>query len=306
MAFLDYYSVLGLDKSASQDDIKKAYRKLARKYHPDLNPNDEAAKKKFQELNEANEVLTDPEKRKKYDQYGENWKHGDEYQRAQQQYGRNSGSTNQQNPFEGFDFNYSGNYDTGEYSDFFEQMFGSRFGGGGRRKSFKGQDYNAELELSLRQAGSTHQQTFNVNGKNIRITVPAGIQDGQRIRLKGQGSEGANGGPNGDLYITFHVQQDSLFLRKGNDLYTKLEIDLFTAVLGGEAILDTWDGKTKIKVKEGTQNGTKIRLKEKGFPIYKQDGKRGDFYAEIIVKIPSDLTEEQKTLIQQAAKLNKE
>lgn len=306
MAFLDYYSVLGLDKSASQDDIKKAYRKLARKYHPDLNPNDEAAKKKFQELNEANEVLTDPEKRKKYDQYGENWKHGDEYQQARQQYGRNSGSTNQQNPFEGFDFNYSGNYDTGEYSDFFEQMFGSRFGGGGRRKSFKGQDYNAELELSLRQAGSTHQQTFNVNGKNIRITVPAGIQDGQRIRLKGQGSEGANGGPNGDLYITFHVQQDSLFLRKGNDLYTKLEIDLFTAVLGGEAILDTWDGKTKIKVKEGTQNGTKIRLKEKGFPIYKQDGKRGDFYAEIIVKIPSDLTEEQKTLIQQAAKLNKE
>ncbi len=304
MAFVDYYSTLGLDKTASQEDIKKAYRKLARKYHPDLNPDDEAAKKKFQELNEANEVLTDPEKRKKYDQYGENWKHGEEYERTQQQYRGRPGGSTQQNPFEGFDFDYNGNYETGEYSDFFEQLFGSRFGAG-RKGSFKGQDYNAEVELTLQQASNTHQQTFTVNGKNIRITIPAGVQDGQKIRLKGQGATGVNGGPNGDLYITFHILPDSRFDRRGDDLYSKVEIDLFTALLGGEAIVETLGGKIKVKVKSGTQNGSKIRLKEKGFPVYKQEGKFGDFYAEVTVKIPNDLSEEQKKLFEQAAALNK-
>ena len=302
MAFVDYYSTLGIDRAASQEDIKKAYRKLARKYHPDLNPDDEAAKKKFQEINEANEVLTDPEKRKKYDQYGEHWKHGDEYERAQQQQGYTSRGSGQQNPFEGFDYN--GNYDTGEYSDFFEQLFGSRFGGG-RKSSYKGQDYNAEVELTLQQAGTTHQQTFTVNGKNIRFTIPAGVQDGQKIRLKGQGAAGLNGGPKGDLYITFHVAQDPQLIRKGNDLYSKLEIDLFTALLGGEAIINTWNGKVKVKIKAGTQNGSKIRLKDKGFPVYKEDGKFGDFYAEISVKIPTDLNDEQRRLFEQAAALNK-
>jgi len=304
MAFLDYYKVLGLDKSASPDDIKKAYRKLARKYHPDLNPNDEAAKKKFQELNEANEVLTDPEKRKKYDQYGENWKHGDEYERAQQQYRQQSGGGRTQNPFEGFDFNYSGNYDTGEYSDFFEQMFGSRFGSG-RRGSYRGQDYQAEVELTLAQAATTHQQTFTINGKNIRITIPAGVEDGQKIRLKGQGSEGTNGGPKGDLYITFLVKSDPRFQRKGNDLYSKVEIDIYTALLGGDAIVDTLSGKIKVKIKPETQNGTKIRLRGKGFPIYKKEDSYGDFYAEVLVKLPTNLNEEQKKLIQQLADISK-
>ncbi len=307
MAFLDYYKVLGLDKSASQDDIKKAYRKLARKYHPDLNPNDEEAKKKFQELNEANEVLTDTEKRKKYDQYGENWRHGEEYERAQQQYRQQSGSgdgSRSQSPFEGFDFNYSGNYDTGEYSDFFEQMFGSRFGSG-RRNSYRGQDYQAEVELTLAQAAMTHQQTFTVNGKNIRITIPAGVEDGQKIRLKGQGAEGVNGGPKGDLYITFLVKGDPRFQRKGNDLHSKVDIDLYTALLGGETIVDTLSGKIKVKIKPSTQNGTKIRLRGKGFPVYKKEDSFGDFYAEVHVKLPTSLSEEQKKLIQQLADLSK-
>src|SRR5690606_1814718 len=297
------YKVLGLDKSASPDDIKKAYRKLARKYHPDLNPNDEAAKKKFQELNEANEVLTDPEKRKKYDQYGENWKHGEEYERAQQQYRQQSGGGRTQNPFEGFDFNYSGNYDTGEYSDFFEQMFGSRFGGG-RRSAYRGQDYQAEVELTLSQAATTHQQTFTINGKNIRITIPAGVEDGQKIRLKGQGCEGTNGGPKGDLYITLLVKSDPRFQRRGNDLYSKVEIDLYTALLGGEAIVETLSGKIKVKIKPETQSGTKIRLRGKGFPVYKKDS-FGDFYAEVQVKLPTNLNEEQKKLIQQLADISK-
>lgn len=298
MAFVDYYKVLGLEKSASQEDVKKAYRKLARKYHPDLNPDDEEAKRKFQEINEANEVLTDAEKRKKYDQYGENWRHGDAYERAQQQGHQSRRQTS--NPFEGFDFDYSGNYDTGEYSDFFEDLFGSRFGGGGRRSAgFRGQDYQASVELTLQQAVNTHQQTFTVNGKNIRITVPAGVEDGQKIRLKGQGGEGTNGGPRGDLYITFQILPDQRFQRKGNDLYIDLEIDLYTALLGGDALVDTLDGKMKVKIKEGTQNGSNIRLKGKGFPVYKQDGQYGDLYAKIHVQLPTDLTEEEKQLVKQ-------
>lgn len=305
MAFLDYYKVLGLDKSASQDDIKKAYRKLARKFHPDMNPNDEDAKKKFQEINEANEVLTDPEKRKKYDQYGENWKHGEEYERAQQQYRQQGRAAGGQNPFEGFDFNnYSGNYDTGEYSDFFEDLFGSRFGGGrssGRRGSYRGQDYETMLEITLLQASESHKQTFTVNGKNIRITVPAGVEDGQKIKLKGQGGEGVNGGPKGDLYITFSIKPDPRFNRKGNDLYTNIDIDLPTALLGGETIVDTLTGKINVKIKPETQNGAKIRLKGKGFPVYKKDGEFGDLYAEIHVKLPTNLSAEQKEIVQKLA-----
>lgn len=306
MAFLDYYKVLGIDKSASQDDIKKAYRKLARKYHPDLNPNDEEAKRKFQEINEANEVLTDAEKRKKYDQYGENWKHGEEYERAQQQYQRQHSSSggasgfSGQNPFEGFDFNYSGNYDTGEYSDFFEELFGSRRGNrSGRAQSYRGQDFQATLELTLRQAATTHPQTFTIHGKTIRITVPAGVEDGQKIRLKGQGGEGMNGAPNGDLYITFAISKDPDFQRKGDDLYTRLEVGVETAILGGEEIVHTLDGKMKIPIKAGTQNGTKVRLRGKGFPVYKKEGVFGDLYVEIYVKIPTNLTEEEKDLIRQ-------
>lgn len=306
MAFLDYYKVLGIDKTASQDAIKKAYRKLARKFHPDLNPDNEEAKRKFQEINEANEVLNDPEKRKQFDQYGENWKHGEEYQKAQQQYSRKSGSSAGGNPFEGSNFNYSGNYDTGEYSDFFEQMFGSRFGGGGNRRSaFRGQDYNASLELTLLEAATTHQKTFTINGKNIRITIPAGVQDGQKIKLNNQGSDGSNGGPKGDLYITFHISPDNRFVRKGDNIYSKVDIDLFTALLGGDTIVETLTGKIKVKIKPATQNGTKIRLKEKGFPVYKKDNSFGDFYAEINIKIPTNLSDEQKQLIQQAADLNK-
>ena len=302
MAFLDYYKVLGLNKTASEEEIKKAYRKLARKYHPDVNPGDEEAKKKFQELNEANEVLADPEKRKKYDKYGENWKHGEEYERQQQQYRGSTGGAGQ-NPFEGFDYNYSGTYDNGEYSDFFEQMFGSR-AGGGRQTKFRGQDYTSDVQLTLQEAANTHQRTFTVNGRNIRITVPAGVENGQKIKLAGQGGQGQNGGPNGDIYITFHIQQDAKYNRKGNDIYAKTDIDVFTAILGGEAIIDTFNGAAKVKLKPYTQNGLKIRLKGKGFPKYKKDGEFGDYYAEVNIKIPNQLTDKQLELLKEVSNLN--
>src|SRR5690606_30164683 len=304
MAFVDYYKILGLDKDATQDDIKKAYRKLARKYHPDLNPDDEEAKKKFQEINEANEVLTDPEKRQKYDQYGEHWKHGEAYEQAQQQQSRSASGGASGNPFEGFDFDYSGNYNTGEFSDFFEQMFGSRHGGG-RQTKFRGNDYHATLALTLQQAYTTQQQTFTVHGKNIRSTILPGGETGQKIKLGGQGGEGVNGGPKGDLYIEFSIKPDANFQRKGHDLYAVQDIDLYTALLGGETVIDTFAGKIKIKIKQETPNDTKIRLKGKGFPIYKKEGQFGDLYVTLHVKLPTDLSDKEKELFQQLANLKK-
>ncbi len=295
MAFIDYYQVLGIDKSASADDIKKAYRKLARKYHPDMNPNDVEAHRKFQQINEANEVLSDPEKRKKYDGYGENWKHAEEYEQARKQQSQQGGFWSSSQGFSGAD--------EGEFSDFFETLFGNRRGGQ-RSRGFRGQDYNAELHLTLRDAAQTHKQTLSVNGKNIRITVPAGIADGQVIKLAGQGGPGVNGGPAGDLYITFVIENDPDFKRMGDDLLTTATIDLYTAVLGGEKTIDTLSGQVKIKINPETQNNTKIRLKGKGFPVYKKEGESGDLIVTLSVQIPTNLTQRQKDLFQQLSGLN--
>lgn len=308
MAYIDYYGVLGVNKTASQDEIKKAFKKLARKYHPDLNPNDPSAKQKFQEINEANEVLSDPEKRKKYDAYGENWKHADEFeaqkQRYQQQGGGNAGGFGGMGGgyWSSADGGFSGNFngDEGEFSDFFESLFGSRRGSSRRGSAgFKGQDFNAELHISLRDAAVTHKQVLEVNGKKIRITVPAGISDGQTIKLNGQGGQGINGGPAGDLYITFVIADDPVFKREGDNLYMSASLDLYTAVLGGEIMVDTLNGKVKLKVKPETQNGTKVRLKGKGFPVYKKDGQSGDLFVTFEIRIPTNLTRKQKELFQE-------
>jgi curved DNA-binding protein len=298
MEFVDYYSILGLDKNASQDDVKKAYRKLARKYHPDLNPNDAAANKKFQQINEANEVLSDPEKRKKYDQYGKDWEHADQFEKARR--------SQHHQPFGGGGQQFSSeDFGNGDFSDFFESLFGgnSRSSRGGRTAKYRGQDYEASLKINLGDAYTTHKQTITVNGKNIRITIPAGIEDGQKIRLKGHGGEGVNGGPAGDLYITFSIINNTSFKRVGNDLYLALDIDLYTALLGGEVTIDTLSGKVKLKIKPETQNDSKIRLKEKGFPVYKQEGQFGDLYVTLKVKLPTNLTEKQKELFKQLSEM---
>ena len=297
MEFIDYYKILGLEKNASADDVRKAYRKLARKHHPDLNPNDKEAHKKFQQVNEANEVLSDPEKRKKYDQYGKDWQHAGEFEKRSQQQ-RHYQSTRR-------DQDFGGDFGGEDFSDFFSSLFG---GGGStrsrsRQSKFRGEDYQSELHIKLRDAYTTHQQMFTVNGKNIRITIPAGIENGQKIKLKGHGGPGINGGPNGDLYITFLIADDPQFKRLGNDLYTTSEINLYTAVLGGETTVDTLNGKVKLKIAPGTQNGTKVRLKGKGFPVYKQEGEFGDLYITYQVKIPVNLTEKEKQLFTELSKL---
>lgn len=296
MPFVDYYEILGIKKSATEDDIKKAYRKLARKLHPDLNPNDKEANKKFQSINEANEVLSDPEKRKKYDQYGENWQHGEEYEKARQssqyKYSNADGKS------------FSGGFDESEFSDLFRSMFRGKANSNNRQTKFRGQDYNSELQLTLTEAYTTHTQTLTVNGKKIRITIPAGIENGQTIKLKGYGGEGVNGGPNGDLFITFSISNDSQFKRAGNDIYTTINLNLFTAVLGGDITIGTLAGKIKLKVKPETQNGTKTRLKSKGFPVYKKENQFGDLFVTYTIQIPTNLTDKQKELFTELYKLS--
>ncbi|GAB2976162.1 J domain-containing protein [Mucilaginibacter puniceus] len=296
MAFIDYYKTLGVDKNATDKDIKNAYRKMARKYHPDLNPDDAEAHKKFQQLNEANEVLSDPEKRKKYDKYGENWQHGEAYeQQARQQQSRQQYNYGGQSG--GFE-DYGG---SGDFSDFFQSMFGGQ-GGSGRQSRYRGQDYNAQLQLNLTDTLETHKQTLTVNGKNIRITIPAGIENGQTIKIAGHGGPGVNGGPSGDLFIKFSVTDDPRFKRQGSDLYKTIKLDLYTAILGGEITAETLTGKVKVKVKPETQNGTKVKLKGKGLPVYKKADQFGDLYLTYDMQIPANLTDKQKKLFEEIAK----
>jgi len=294
MDFVDYYKILGIDKTATEKDVKSAYRKLARKYHPDLNPNNKDANKNFQQINEANEVLSDPVKRKKYDQYGKDWQHAEEFEKQQQYREQSSGSHGS---------GFSGGQ-SGDFSDFFESMFG---GGGssrgrGRQSRYRGEDFNAELHLELIDASKTQKQTLTVNGKNIRITIPAGIENGQTIKIAGHGGPGINGGPNGDLYITFSIANDPHIKRLGDHLYATVDLDLYTAVLGGEITIDTLSGKVKLKVAPETQNGSKIKLKGKGFPVYKNEGHFGDLFVTYNIKIPKNLTDKQKELFTELSK----
>jgi len=298
MEFIDYYKLLELTKSASKADIKKAYRRLARKYHPDLNPNNKEAQVKFQQINEAHEVLGDPEKRKKYDEYGKDWKHADQFEQAKRQQAASGGFGG------GGRQSYSGNFDDDTFSDFFEQMFGggARAEGAHRGAHFKGQDFNAELQLRLSDIYENKKHTITVNGKNIRLTIPAGVENGQTIKIKGHGGAGVQGGPKGDLYITFNIQNDTNFRREKDNLYSTEEINLSTAALGGEIYIDTFTGKVKLKVKPGTQNDAKVKLKGKGFPKYKKEGQFGDLYITYKVKVPEHLTEKQKELFEELKK----
>ncbi|EIJ37639.1 DnaJ-class molecular chaperone with C-terminal Zn finger domain [Galbibacter orientalis DSM 19592] len=299
MEFIDYYKILEIDKSATTAEIKKAYRKQARKYHPDLNPNNKEAELKFKRLNEANEVLSDPEKRKKYDEYGKDWQHAEEFEKAKTQ------QQSSQQYASGDSYSYSGGATDEDFSDFFESMFG----GGGfrnqrRQTAFRGQDFNAELQLQLRDVYTSQKQTLTVNNKKIRITIPAGIENGQTIKIKGHGATGSNGGPNGDLYITFSIINNTPFKREKANLYKTVLINLTTAVLGGEITAETFDGKVKLKVAPGVQNGQQVKLKGKGFPEYKKEGSFGDLYITYQIDLPSNLTEKQRELFEELKKTN--
>ncbi|MDB5236131.1 MAG: molecular chaperone DnaJ [Hymenobacter sp.] len=305
MDYKDYYKALGVEKTATPEQIKKAYRKLARQHHPDVNPNDKDAEQKFKEINEAHEVLSDPEKRKKYDQFGSDW------QRYQQQPG--GGASRGGQPGGGFDW---GQYTQGgggganpfgegaDFSDFFGSLFGDMGGGrrGGNRPGAGG-DFQAELELSLEEAYHGGPRTITVNGKNLRLTIAPGVADGQTIRLRDQGGPGRNGGPAGALLITFRIRPDARYARTGDDLTQDVPVSIYKALLGGEQTVETLSGPVKIKLKPETPNGTRLRLRGKGFPVYKQAGQFGDLYLRLNLTLPQQLTDKEKELIQQLAAL---
>jgi curved DNA-binding protein len=298
MEFIDYYKILEIPKTATGVEIKNAYRKLARKHHPDLNPKDDSAKKRFQQINEANEVLSDPEKRKKYDKYGKDWEHAEAFEQANQQRTQSQGRPSGQQSSHDFSGDFSG-----DFSDFFESIYGEGSQKRSRQTKFRGSDINATLQLDLADVYTTKQQTLTVNDKKIRLTIPAGVENGQTIKISGHGAPGSNGGPNGDLYITFSIANHSKFKREGSDLYATVDLDLYTALLGGEILVDTFDGKVKLKVAAETQSGTKIKLKGKGFPVYKSSETFGDLYITYNIKLPTNLSQKEKDLFAELSKL---
>lgn len=301
MAPKNYYDILGVAKTATQQEIKKAYKKLARKYHPDVNPNDANAEEQFKTINEAYQVIGKPENRKKYDQLGEHWQQAGAYEQA-----RKAQAGGQQH-------HYATGHDDGaaDFAEFFESVFGqqggahdSRYGFAGSSARFRGDDIQAELTLPLTEVMTTQKRTLSVQGKNIRIAVPAGVENGQRIRLKGFGGKGFNGGPDGDLYVRFNIDNNTSFKREQANLYKTVSIDLYTAVLGGEVLLDTLDGQVKLKIKPGTQNNSQVKLKGKGFPKYKKDHDKGDLYITFAVQIPTALSNEEVELFKQLKALS--
>ena len=299
----DYYSILGLKKTATDDEIKKAYRKLAVKLHPDKNPGNKTAEERFKEVNEAYSVLSDPESRKKYDRYGENWNKVDESQQA-------GGARYSQQP--GGAYSYEGDPSFfgggGDYSDIFENLFG---GGAGRKTKSgprgRGQDIQAEMAITLEEAFEGASKTFEINGQKIRIQLKPGAYQGLTIKLAGKGSPGRNGSPAGDLFITLSILPHRLYEREGDQLKQVVTIDLFTALLGGETQVQTLSGTLKIKIPAGTQYGKVLRLKGKGMPVYNIPGQAGDLLLEIRFALPDDLNEEELAALRkmQARRLKK-
>jgi len=320
MEYIDYYKILGVDKNADEKAIKKAYRKLAIKYHPDKNKGNKQAEEKFKQINEAYTVLSDPEKRKMYDKYGKDWekfqeaeKHYKQYGGAGAQGGAYGGGFEGFSGFEGFDFGgaggggaqYYGN--ANDFSDFFNMFFGGASRGSrSRRMSFKGQDYSAVAEITLDEAYHGTSRLLEINNKKIRVKFKPGVRDGQKLKIKGKGAPGVNGGEPGDLYIKVKILPHPRFQRDGDDLRTTVDVDLYTAVLGGEVEVPTLDGKkVKIKIPPGTQNGKVFRVRGKGMPKYRRPGEYGDLYIKVNVKIPQNLTPQQKELFEKLRELSK-
>ena len=301
MEYKDYYKILGVDKSATQDEIKKAYRKLAMKYHPDHNAENKSAEVKFKEITEANEVLSDPEKRKKYDTLGSNWK---QYQNTGGQgfgdfYTNYGGGGRRQS---GSSYEFSGDLGDifggmgGGFSDFFESFFGGGGRGSGARSHQQKTaiDVEANMNITLEDVFNGSEKQISVEGKKIKIKINPGTKDGQKLRLKGLGRSKTAGGEKGDLYLNLHILHHPFYEIKETDLYYNLDVDLYTAVLGGKENIQTLDGKTiSISIPEGTETGKTLRLKNLGM---NNNGMRGDLFVKIFISIPKNLSKEEKEL----------
>ena len=331
MAKRDYYEVLGIDKKADDKAIKRAYRKLAKKYHPDTNPGDKQAEQKFKEVTEAYNVLGDEKKRKLYDQYGfaafEEGAAGGAYGGA----GAGSGFGGFQGGFGGNggyqEFHFKGGQN-GNMDDIFGDIFGdmfhgrssSGFGGQGFKQSYgsgfgggsfksKGQDLHAEIRVSFEDAAFGCEKVINLSSgqgtpaQSLKVRVPAGIEDGKSIRLRGKGGPGMNGGEAGDLLLKIHVDEKPGYERKGMDVYTTISVPFTTAVFGGEAIVNTLKGSVKCKIPAGIQSGSKIRLRGKGIVSMKDPSVHGDMYAAVQIKLPRNLSPEAKQKLREFEKI---
>jgi curved DNA-binding protein len=325
MEYKDYYKILGVPKNATEKEIKKAYRKLARQYHPDANPNDPTAEEKFKEINEAYEVLSDPEKRKKYDQFGAQWKNFTgaggrpedfwrQWQGSAAGAGAPGGGYRTVSPEE-FEEMFGG---AGGFSDFFEALFGMGgrrggrtggfediFGGvyttgaGARARPMRGRDIEHPVEITLEEAYHGTTRVLQMDGERIEVKIPKGVKTGSRVRVAGKGEPGRNGGQPGDLYLKIHVLPHSQFKREGDDLRLKLAVDIYTLILGGEVQVPTLDRPVLLNIPPETDNGKVFRLRGKGMPNLKQPDRRGDLYVEVSAKLPKNLTEQEKELFRQ-------
>ena len=322
MQFRDYYKILGVSKNATAEEIKKAYRRLATKYHPDKNPGDKSAEERFKEINEAKEVLSDPKKKKLYDQFGKDWK---QYQAAGAQGDFDwSKYTDQSRQGRGRTYYYSsrgsrgGGFSSdfedifaggGGFSDFFETLFGNmrpnRETYTRRASAVKGRDVTAEIEITLLEAYHGTSRQFKLDGQTIKLNIKPGIKDGQKLRMSGKGSPGVSGATSGDLYITVKVGQHSYFKRQGDDLYMDKPVDLYTAVLGGKIDVNTFKGNIKVDVPKETESGKVLRLRGMGMPISDKPSKFGDLYVKIILQIPKNLSTQEQDLFKQLRDLRK-
>lgn len=305
MDYKDYYKILGITKSATIDEIKKAYRKLAIKYHPDKNQGNKLAEEKFKEANEANEVLSNPDKRKKYDELGENWK---QYENQGSRGGQGFNRSQYQNAGGGQQYYSSGNEGFGDgenFSDFFESVFGKGFSSSGGQRANRpqnGADYQAEVELSLEEVFNGTSRLMEVNGEKLQMKFK-GVQDGQKLRIKEKGGQGISGGPRGDIYVIVHIPIHPHFERKGDDLYCETPVDLYTAILGGKAIVHTMKGNIKIDIAKETDNGKILRLKGMGMPKFGKENEFGDLYAKVKIILPKKLTGKEIELFERLSQL---
>jgi DnaJ-class molecular chaperone len=335
MEFKDYYQTLGVGKTASEKEIKQAYRKLARKFHPDVNPGDKSAEARFKEINEAYEVLGDPDKRKKYDELGANWRMYEQAQAAGQGWPGGAGSPFGDMSGQGgawtINMGGPGGYrtmteeemhdlfgDQDPFSDFFKTFFGG--GGGGARdtgrarsgraaRSQKGRDIEHPVDLTLEEAfhGATRRISIKQGGhaRSVDVRIPPGVKDGSRVRAAGEGEAGSNGGPSGDLYLRVQTRPHPVFERRGDDLHTTIAVPVTTAVLGGEAQVPTINGSVRLKIPETTQSGQVFRLKGHGMPVVGKPETRGDLYATVDAQLPRSLSAEQRAAYEQLAKLER-
>jgi curved DNA-binding protein len=299
MDFKDYYKILGVSKTATTDEIKKAYRKLALKYHPDKNPGNKSAEEKFKEINEANEVLSDNEKRKKYDELGENWNRysTDGGRESEFDWSRYTGGNPQYQKFEQEDIFGS----EGGFSDFFQNIFGNM--GNRGRVPLKGRDYSAQIEISLEDAYHGCLRRIDIGGNVVEIKIKPGVANGQTLRVKGKGGAGVNGGPRGDVLLSILIPDHPHFKRKGDDIYCDAPVELYTALLGGKQIIHTLKGNIRITIVKETNNGQVLRLKQLGMPKFGNPGEFGDLFAKVTIILPKNLNAEEINLLKQLQKI---